>query len=438
VARLLLDRKVAAVAVTFVDTSGITRVKGVPVRAFERAAVWGIGATPVFDAFGSDDSIADTPVANPAGDLRLLPDLDRVVALHAQPGWAWSPADRLTQDKQPHPGCSRLLAARLAGQLADAGLTARAAFEVEWVLYRDGQPATSGPAYGMARLVEVADFSVDLVRALAAQGVEVAQFHPEYAPGQFELSVTAEAPVAAADTAVLVRTTVRAVAARHGLEVSFAPAVAEGGVGNGGHLHLSFDRDGTNLFSGGDRRFGLTGEAESFIAGVLERLPALLAVGAPSVASYLRLVPSHWAGAYACWGLENREAALRLVTGSAGEEDRAANIELKCADQAANPYLLVAAVLAAGMAGMHGGARLPEPVQVNPATLSDAERAARGVDRLPTALSDAVDAFAADSVLSGAFGAELTETLIAVRRAEIARFAGADPGRIIAATRWVY
>jgi len=87
--------------------------------------------------------------------------------------------------------------------------------------------------------------------------------------------------------------------------VSFSPSVQAGGVGNGGHLHLSLHRGGRSLFGGGDRQFGLTDEAEAFIAGVLERLPALLAVGAPSVASYLRLLPSHWAGAFACWGLEN-------------------------------------------------------------------------------------------------------------------------------------
>ncbi|MDT7777347.1 MAG: glutamine synthetase, partial [Pseudonocardiales bacterium] len=109
-AEWLASRDVAAVAVTFVDTSGICRVKGVPVSVFDRISGWGVGATPVFDAFLLDDSIADTSVANPSGDLRLLPDLSRVVPLSAQPGWAWAPADRYTQDGKPHPGCSRLLA----------------------------------------------------------------------------------------------------------------------------------------------------------------------------------------------------------------------------------------------------------------------------------------------------------------------------------------
>jgi glutamine synthetase len=429
IAAELADHGVVAIALTFVDTAGVTRVKGVPTAAFPQAAAWGVGATPVFDAFGVDDSIAATPVANPAGDLRLLPDLERVVPLAAQPGWAWAPADRWTQAGDPHPGCSRLLATRAVKQLAEAGFTARAAFEIEWVLDHGTTPAAVGPAYGMTRLIEASDVAADLLRALAAQDVAVRQFHPEYAPGQFELSVEAEAPVAAADTAVLVRSTIRAVAARHGLAVSFAPAVADPGVGNGGHLHLSLERQGHNVFAGGDRVHGLTAEAEAFTAGILARLPGLLAVGAPSVASYLRLLPSHWAGAFACWGLENREAAVRLVTGSRGEQARAANVEVKCIDQAANPYLLVTAVLAAGLAGLAAGATLPSPVQVDPVRVPDAVR-------LPADLATAVDAFAADPVLTGALGPELTETLIAVRRAEIAAFGGRTAQQVIDATRY--
>jgi glutamine synthetase len=235
---------------------------------------------------------------------------------------------------------------------------------------------------------------------------------------------------------VLVRSTIRAVAARHGLAVSFAPSVTDPGVGNGGHLHLSLQRDGRPLFAGGEGPCGLTADAEAFTAGVLRRLPALLAVGAPSVASYLRLLPSHWAGAFACWGLENREAAVRLVCGSRGEPDTAANVEVKCFDQAANPYLLVAGVLAAGMAGLDERARLPEPVLVDPAGLSEDERDRLGAHRLPTELGAAVEAFAAEPALTGAFGPALTETVLAVRRAEVEAFAGRSAQQLIDATRY--
>ncbi|HEY2673167.1 MAG TPA: glutamine synthetase [Rugosimonospora sp.] len=432
---------VVGVALTWVDTGGITRVKAVPTAALARAAAWGVGATPVFDFFLPDDSITTGRHATgPTGDLRLLPDLDRLVPLAAQPGWAWAPVERWTQEGGRHPQCSRALLARLTERLAAAGLTARVAFEVEWVLDAGSGdevvPAMGGPGYGMTRLIERSDYAAELLRALAAQGVEVAQFHPEYAAGQLEVSVAAEPPVAAADTTVLARSTIRAVAARHGLRVSFAPSVLVGGVGNGGHVHLSVSRDGRNLLGGGEGRYGLTGEGAAFIAGMLSRLPALLAIGAPSVASYQRLVPSHWAGVFGCWGRENREAAVRLITGSAGEPS-AANVEVKCFDATANPYLLVAALLATGLAGVEQGASLPEPVDVDPASWSDDERAARGVARLPQRLDDAVAAFVADPVLAEAFGPELADTVVAVRRAEIERFAGAGPEEIVAASRWL-
>ena len=102
-------------------------------------------------------------------------------------------------------------------------------------------------------------------------------------------------------------------------------------------------------------RFGLTPEGEAFGAGVLAHLPALLAVGAPSVSRTCGCVPSHWAGAYACWGLENREAAMRMVTGSGQRSSAAANVEVKCFDLLANPYLVLAGLVAAGSPGSPTG-----------------------------------------------------------------------------------
>ena len=145
--------------------------------------------------------------------------------------------------------------------------------------------AAVGSAYGMSRLVNVSDYIRDLIDALSAERIRVDQFHPEYAAGQLEVSVAAESPVDAADTAVLVRSTIRAVGRRYNYRTSFSPKVEAEGVGNGGHVHLSVWRDGQNLMAGGDRPYGLTPVGEAFAAGILNRLPALLAIGAPSVAS---------------------------------------------------------------------------------------------------------------------------------------------------------
>src|SRR5262252_6510440 len=143
----------------------------------------------------------------------------------------------------------------------------------------------------MMRIVELSSYVDDLLSALDAQGVPVEQFHPEYAPGQLELSVAAADPVAAADRSVLVRQTIQAVSFAHGYRASFAPVVVAGQVGNGQHLHLSAELGGQPLFSGGDGPHGLTGPGEAALAGLLDRLPALCALSAPSVGSYLRLVP---------------------------------------------------------------------------------------------------------------------------------------------------
>ncbi|GAT68918.1 glutamine synthetase [Planomonospora sphaerica] len=434
---------VQAVAVTWVDTSGITRVKAVPLARLEHAAAWGIGASPVFDTFLLDDSaVCGRYAGGPVGDLRLLPDPGSLTRLAVLPGWAWAPADRYDQDGAPHPLDGRLLARRETGRLAGDGYAVRAAFEIEWCVSTgtgdDFVLAGQGPAYGMARLTALAGYLRQILSALAAQGVAVEQIHPEYAPGQYEVSAAATHPVGAADRAVLVRETVRAVTARAGMRATFAPQVLAGGVGNGGHVHLSLWRDGVSLMSGGPGPCGLTREGEGFAAGILARVPALLAVGAPAVASYLRLVPSRWAGAFACWGRENREAALRLVTGSSGERDRAANLEVKCVGLAANPYLLLAVLMAAGRAGIADGARLPEPVESDPADLDGQARRRRGIAALPGSLAEAVAAFETDPVLGAALGPEVVDTVAAVRRGEIALFDGASADEVVARSRWRY
>jgi glutamine synthetase len=392
--------------------------------------------SPVFDVFLVDDFITTSKhVGGPTGDLRLYPDLDRVSVLAAQPGWAWAPVDRLTQDGEPYPCCQRTLARTAVDRAAAQGLELRMAFEVEWFLGGDdATPAGQGPAYGMTRVVELSSYVDDLLAALDAQGVPVDQFHPEYGPGQLELSVAAADPVLAADRNVLVRQTIQAVSRAYGYRASFAPVVVAGQVGNGEHLHFSAHSQGRPLFSGGDGPHGLTAPGEALLAGLLARLSALTAISAPSVASYLRLVPQHWAAPYQCWGLENREAAVRLVTGSVGERDRAANAELKCCDGAANPYLVVAAVTAIATASFVEGRRLPPEVSGDPALLP----ADRQPARLPQSIGEAVDALRADDVLTALFGEPLLEAFCAVRQAEAERFAGATPQAIAEATRWRY
>ncbi|WP_225827770.1 glutamine synthetase family protein [Streptomyces naphthomycinicus] len=442
----LAARGVHGIVLAYVDTAGVTRVKTIPTARLEAAVAWGVGMSPVFDTFLADDSLVTTDVlGSPDGDLRLYPDLDRLVPLAGQPGWAWAPVDRITQEGERHPGCARTFLRRIVAGAADRhGLVLKAAVEIEWAVGLGSAPAgefvpaASGPAYGAVRQIELSDYTAELLAALAAQGVDVDQVHPEYAAGQFEVSVGALDPVAAADRSLLVRQTIRAVAQRHRLRVSFAPAYLPEGVGNGGHLHLSCWRDGRNLHSGGEGRYGMTAEAESFAAGILAHLPGLTAVTAPSPASYLRLQPSQWAGVFTAWGRETREAALRMITGTAGRHEQDANMEVKPVDLAANPYLALGCVIAAGLDGVTAARTLPGEITGDPARYGPDEAAALGVRRLPRSLPQAVEEFRADRVLREALGPVLADAVAAVRLGEAAAVDGLTPVQVAAAYRWAY
>ncbi|MEV6232374.1 glutamine synthetase family protein [Saccharopolyspora shandongensis] len=439
----LRDEGVELVEMSFVDNAGIVRVKTVPLERLPAAARFGVGASPCFETFTFDDvMVPGRYLGGPDGDLRLVPDLGRLVRLAALPGWAWAPADKFGQDGQRFVACQRAFAARQAQAAADAGLTVLAAFEHEWALGEPGTdefvPAFTGPAYGQVRLEATADYALELVSALREQGLEVQQFHPEYALGQVELSVAAKDPLGAADDALLVRHTVRAVSRRRGCRASFAPCLVPGGAGSGGHLHLSVHDSGGNLFADGPGRYGLQPPGEAFLAGVLRELPALQAIGGGNPASFLRLEPSRWAGVWQVWGREAREAAMRLITGTTGTERWAANAEVKCFDATANPYLAVGAVLAAGLAGVREELRLPAEITGDPAALTDDERAAAGIRRLPTNADEAADALEASEVLADALGKELHDAMLTVRRAEAQRCADATPEQLAARTRWCW
>jgi glutamine synthetase len=438
----LRDEGVRLVGMTFVDNGGITRIKIVPLARLERTAIAGVGMSDVWAVSANDDHFAFDYMPqfdSPSGDMRLVPDLTAVRALAAAPGWAWAPANQYSQELQLLETCQRGALRRATDAAAAVGIEFKATFEVECTLLDgDLRPAHDGPGYSTRALLAIEPFVLQLAEVLEAQGIDVDQLHPEYSPGQFEVSVGATDPVDAADRLVLMRTTIRQVAAQHGFQVSYAPIVIPGAVGNGCHLHLSAWRGGENLMTGGPGPGGLRAEGASFVAGMLEALPAITAVAAPSAASYLRLQPGHWSGAYTVWGVENREATLRLIPGSRSVRGQAANVELKTVDGAANPYLAVLASIGAGLDGISRGLPLADGVTADPAKLSDAERERAGIRRLPASLSEAADALAESAVLRAAFGDLLFDSFLAVRRYEAALYADADADQLAEAHRWAY
>ncbi len=429
----LREAGVKHVVATMVDSGSITRVKCFSLDDLASFARWGSGFSILWALVLSNDHFTTTEaIQGPAGDFRMLPDPEVVVQLATTPKWAWTPMDLYDQEGEPLSICPRGFLKRMTAEAEARGYSVRMAYELEWLLAAildDGrvEPVHRGPGYSSNAWALTHEFSADLLEALADQGVRVAQLHPEYSDGQMEVSLGVADPLTAADWHVLFRHTVRTISEQHGYRSSFSPVTVPG-LGNGCHLHFSlYDPAGENLFCGGDGVIGLTTTGDAFLAGVLAELSAILALACPTVPSYERLQPQHWAGAYRVWGHENREAALRFITGMAGGRKDTANMEFKAADCSGHPYLLPGAIIAAGLHGIEQGMILPEPCRVDPGSLTEEERAAAGYERLPASLSAAADALAGSTVLRAAMGDVLHDCMIAVRRAE----AEADEGRPI-------
>jgi glutamine synthetase len=410
---LLADADVRLLTGSVVDPAGVIRAKHVPAARAGAFHINGMGASPSWNVFCVDNAIAFTPRFGVVGDLRLRADL---TALHVLgDGLAWAPAEMFGQDGAPAPVCSRGLLRKAQAGLAEHGLAARLGCELEMVLTPRTGPGWN--AYGLGSTLDVEPFVIDLVDNAERAGLPLEQIHAEYGDSQFELSLSPTDPITAADHVVLARVIISRVARRHGFAVSFSPLPFAGGSGNGAHQHLSLTRDGVPLFSGGAGPHGLTDDGCAAIAGVVAGLPELLAVFAGSVLSAGRLQPGHWSGAFACWGLENREAAVRLCAATPGNP-HGASVELKCIDPSANPYLAAAAFLGLATEGLTMHPSLPPEVTIDPAALTPEDTTRTGTVRLPADQSAALAALEGSDLARRLLGEEILEALSAVRRYE--------------------
>jgi glutamine synthetase len=219
------------------------------------------------------------------------------------------------------------------------------------------------------------------------------------------------------------------------MRISFAPLVTPEGVGNGWHIHSSLWRDGENLLAGDA---GPGPQGASYIAGLLRDLPAITAVTAPSVLSLARLRPGYFASAYAFWGIENREAALRYVPSAQLVGSSHANIELKPSNASANPYLALAAVIAAGLAGVEESLALPASIEQDPGGWTEHERRRAGILRLASTPKEQEQALLGSERVRAALGELLLGAFLAVRRADAQWAAERSLEEIIAAHLWRY
>jgi glutamine synthetase len=407
---------------------GTVRMKASGRHGLEGRLESGIGLTVAMQAMSGLDQLQPVEGMGPVGEVRLVPDLDTFRVLPYAPNSGAVLTSHIGLDGEPAPVCQRSFLKRMEARLAELGMTMRCSFENEFSLATkvDGEyvPLDSGLCFSTISATASQDYVDDLAAALDAQAIPLEQYYAELGHGQQEISTGHAPALQAADEQLLVRETIRAVASMHGLVASLAPKPWPANAGNGGHVHFSLWEGYRNRFYDPER--GLSKEARSFIAGVLRHLPGLCGLTAPSFNSYHRIVPHYWAGAFTCWGYDNREAPVRVASVFRGTEEASTNAELKACDATCNPYLALGGILAAGLDGLERELEPPEPVDVDPATLSEDERERRGIRRLPETQAEALDALERDSVLVDALGWTLAQSYLAVRRSEWAAYSAGD------------
>jgi len=419
---------VSTVIGTVVNPAGLVHAKTIPLGRVDAFADPGLGASPVWHVFAIDQSgVVVGPGTGVVGDMRIRIDLDQVHVLGD--GLAWAPGSFFDQDGSPDPHCSRGALHRIEVRLAAAGLTALVGHELEFVLVGpDGAqlPAHLWAQYGLAGVLEFEDFVRNVIEGATSSGLSIEQFHPEYGANQFEISLAPRSPVAAADHLTLLKVVVGRVARRHGVRVSLSPVPFAGSVGSGAHQHFSLQTDDAPIFSGGTGSHGMSPAGESAVAGVLAGLRDAQGVLSGSILSGLRMLPGLWSGAAVCWGTENREAAVRFLTGGPGNP-HGANVEVKIVDPSANPYFASATILGLALDGIERSLPLPPEIGVDPAALTDDQRDAAGVTLLPTVQAEVIDALDESRVVRDILGDAAVDAIVAVRRYETENFADLTP-----------
>ncbi|MBX3094017.1 MAG: glutamine synthetase [Cryobacterium sp.] len=445
----LAERGIRNLLFTMVDQAGIQRIKLLPAARVPSAVNRGAGFSLTSALLlCSDDAIADLEEFPQAqGDVRLFADYDAMRVIDAKTGLAWAPADQFTPAGEPFAVCQRHALRKQVRRAEALGLELRVAFELEFTLFRGDADspvfAVNGPGYGLTPILEVEEWATDLLDACQTAGIEVEQIHPEYGLGQLEMSMRPKDPVSAVDEYIATRILVARTALAHGMRVSFAPVSAIDTAGNGCHIHFSaITSDGSNVFAEGNDGTGFSTTAGELLAGLVEHLRASVAMLAPSINSYARLQPGHFSGAYVCWGVENREAALRYIPGVSGRRGEGANVEVKTADGSANPYLAVATILACALQGVEDHLDAPHAVVGSPdalASSSDTESiAASRVQRMPADLRESLDLLAGNSMLRAQLGDSLVDSYIGIRQREWDAYRDTPHEERVALLRWKY
>lgn len=432
----LIDRLRAAGVHTllaqFTDIHGVAKGKLVPLAHLDELLTDGVGF--------AGPSIAGTglPRIGPRAEYYARGNASTATPLPWMPGVARVVCDGFVNG-QPFAACPRQVLKRAMARLGEHGWHLRTGIEPEFFLLRragerwlpaDDLDRLDKPSYDLKSLSRQRGLLHGLHEALAQCGLDVLQIDHEDAHGQYELNIGFDEAVASADHLMLFKLAAQSLAEQQGLVFSMMPKPFENQPGSGMHLHASLwsgwnpkRRDDThNVFvrhrSDGsvDHEHDLSTLGEQFVAGVMAHSPALTALAAPTINSYkrLRVYPSlsgtSWAPAHIAHGPNNRTAALRTLHG---------RVEWRVPDSSANPYLITAALIAAGLDGIDRKLEAPAECTDDLFEMSASERQGRGIPLLPQGLGEALDALEADELICTALGETLTQEFLQLKRGEV-------------------
>jgi glutamine synthetase len=418
--------EVRRVKVAGTDVDGVLRGKYVSVEKFWSIVEGGMGFCDVVFGWDSADELYDQPTVTgwhtgyPDAPARI--DLDTFRLIPWEPHTAAFLIDFVNKDGSPNPVSPRQLLRKVLDKARSMGLEPVTATEFEFFIYRETpwsmadkggrSPAPLDPAmmgYSWLRTSQASDLMHALMDELAAFGVPIEGLHTETGPGVYEAALRYEAVLESADRAVLFKNGAKEICHRHGVMASFMAKPSSKLPGCSGHLHQSMwnlDRS-RNLFHDPDGPHGTSKLLSQYVAGQLALMPELVAMIAPNINSYKRLVPGTWAPTRANWGLENRTCALRVIPGSS----KATRVEYRLAAADINPYLAYAASIAAGLHGIEHGLECPPPIVGN--GYDDTKSPA-----LPFSLRGAADALERSETARALFGDTWVDHYVLTRRWE--------------------
>jgi len=411
------DQQVEFISLQFTDIIGMVKNVTIPVAQLADCldhGVWFDGSS--IEGFAR---IAES-------DMFLVPDLETFAIVPWDQGAGFTTArmicDVFTPDGKPFAGDPRYVLKTALEDCAKLGLIYNVGPELEFFLFKTdaaGQPApdpNDAAGYFDVSTDMASHIRRHMVRALASFGIEVEALHHEVAIGQHEIDFKYGPALRTADHAVTFRMALKAVAQQHGLYATFMPKPLTGVNGSGMHVHQSFNDavTGRNLFYDAGDPYGLSPMARQFIAGLLAHAKGMIAILAPLVNSYKRLVPGYEAPVYLSWGRTNRSALVRVPRISA-RRTQATRVELRCPDPACNPYLAFAVMLKAGLDGIKHKMVLPEAAEED---LYQVDPRARQLETLPGSLGDALAALQRDDVIADTLGQHVLERFVEAKTQE--------------------